>query len=152
MSKWEVLEQMFIGRDSRTLDEKGRLTIPVRHRPDLALGMVVTRGLDGGLFVFPMSEWERLAEKIKALPITNRAARSFSRFLLGDAADCRLDAQGRVLIPRFLLDNAGIDGEVAVIGQGGRLELWDTARLAEVQSDFENNGDGVASRFAELGI
>jgi len=143
---------MFIGRDSRTLDEKGRLTIPIRHRPDLALGMVITRGLDGGLFVFPMSEWERLAAKIKALPITNRAARAFSRFLLGDAADCKLDAQGRVLVPKFLLDIAGIDGEVAVIGQGSRLELWASARLAEVQCDFENNGDDVASRFAELGI
>ena len=143
---------MFIGRDSRTLDEKGRLTIPVRHRPDLALGMVVTRGLDGGLFVFPRSEWECLAEKINALPITNRSARSFSRFLLGDAADCKLDGQGRVLIPRFLLDIARIDGEVAVIGQGGRLELWAAVRLAEVQSDFENNGEGVASRFADLGI
>lgn len=143
---------MFIGRDSRNLDEKGRLTIPVRHRPDLALGMVITRGLDGGLFMFPMSEWDRLAEKIKALPITNPTARAFSRFLLGDAADCRLDGQGRVLIPRFLLNIAAIDGEIVVIGQGGRLELWAAARLAEMQSGFESNGDNVAGGFAELGI
>ena len=143
---------MFIGRDSRALDDKGRLTIPARHRPDLVLGMVITRGLDGGLFVFPMPEWEGLAAKIKALPITNPTARAFSRFLLGDAANCNLDGQGRVLIPRFLLDVAGIDGEVVLIGQGGRLELWATERLAEVQTEFESNGDDVASGFAELGI
>ena len=152
MPRWEALEQMFIGRDSRTLDEKGRLIIPVRHRPDLALGMVVTRGLDGGLFVFPMPEWDRLAEKIKALPITNPTARAFSRFLLGDAARCKLDGQGRVLVPRFLLGVAGIDGEAVIIGQGGRLELWAAERLAGVQSDFENDTDNVASGFAELGI
>ncbi len=143
---------MFIGRDSRALDDKGRLTIPARHRPDLVLGMVITRGLDGGLFVFPIPEWERRAEKIKALPITNPTARAFSRFLLGDAANCKLDSQGRVLIPRFLLDVAGIDGDVVVIGQGGRLELWATERLEEVQSEFESNGDNAASGFAELGI
>ena len=147
-----ALEQMFIGRDSRTLDEKGRCTIPVRHRPGLAMGMVVTRGLDGGLFVFPMPEWSRLVEKIRALPITNPAARSFSRFLLGDAADCKLDGQGRVLVPRFLLDIAAIDGEAVIIGQGGRLELWDASRLAEVQGSFESDPHKVASGFAELGV
>jgi len=143
---------MFMGRDSRTLDEKGRLTIPVKHRPGLAMGMVVTRGLDGGLFVFPMPEWNRLVEKIQALPITNPTARVFSRFLLGDAADCKLDGQGRVLVPRFLLGIAGIDSEVVVIGQGARLELWDASRLAEVQGEFEGDPQKVASGFAELGV
>jgi MraZ protein len=114
--------------------------------------MVVTKGLDGGLFLFPMAEWERLAEKIEALPITNPTARAFSRFLMGDAADCKLDGQGRVLIPRLLLDAAGVDGEVMVIGQGARLEIWAAERLEDVQGKFEKDPEHIASAFADLGI
>jgi MraZ protein len=99
-----------------------------------------------------MPEWNRLVDRIKELPITNPTARAFSRFLLGDAAECKLDGQGRVLVPKFLLDIAGIDSEAVIIGQGGRLELWDATRLAEVQDGFESDPQKVAGGFAELGV
>ena len=97
---------MFLGEFSHNLDDKGRLTIPAKFRDELAGGLVITRGLDRCLFVFPRQGWDNLAQKIAALPLTQRNARNFSRLMFSGAADFIPDRQGRVLIPQGLRDYA----------------------------------------------
>jgi len=143
---------MFMGRYPRTIDDKGRITIPAKIREDLEGGMVVTRGFDGCLFIFPLPKWERLAEQIDELPLTNPTARAFTRFMFANACDCRPDRQGRILIPKYLLDHAGIGDEAVIIGSNSHLELWSPARLEEAQSRVEKDPEFVISKFAELGI
>jgi MraZ protein len=146
-----VIEQMFLGEFSNTIDNKGRLTIPSRFRPDVATGVVVTRGLDGCLVVYTNAEWELLAARVNALPITDRRARDFRRFVFGSAAEAMPDRQGRVLIPAFLREYAGIDGEVAIVGMNTYIEIWNPETWQAMRQGVEDD-DANAERWAELGI
>ena len=115
---------MFMGEYNHTLDEKGRLIIPSKFREGLGHEFVITKGMDGCLFGFPMDEWENFEEKLKSLPMTNKEARQFVRFFLAGAADIEPDKSGRMLIPNNLREYAGITREVVLIGVGGRIEIW----------------------------
>jgi len=143
---------MFIGRYPRAIDNKGRIAIPVRLRHDLKGEMVVTRGLDGCLWLFPTAEWERFAEHIGELPLTNPTARAFTRFMFANACACKPDKQGRILIPKYLLEAADIGDEAVVIGSNSRLEIWEPTRLEEVQSRVEADPELVIAEFAALDI
>ena len=143
---------MFIGRYPRTIDDKGRIAIPAKIRDGLEAGVVITRGFDGCLFMFPVPEWERFAERISVLPLTNPTARAFTRFTFANACDCKPDRQGRILIPKYLLELAGILDEAVIIGSNSHLELWSAIRLEEAQSRIEEDPELVISKFAELGI
>src|SRR5690606_35225685 len=101
---------------THNIDDKGRLTIPARFRGELAAGLVVTCGFDRNLMVFPMSEWEKLAEKISAQPLSNESVREFRRRVFSQAVDLEPDRQGRILLPQTLRDFAGIDGEAVIAG------------------------------------
>src|SRR3990167_9798559 len=100
---------MFIGEYTHNLDEKGRVQIPAKFRAKLSAGAVITRGLDFCLFLYPKEEWNKIAEKIANLPLSNAASRSFSRLLLAGAMEVELDKQGRIIIPGFLRNFAGIN-------------------------------------------
>jgi MraZ protein len=151
-SQWvKALEQMFLGEFNHTVDDKARVTIPARFRPHLAKGIVITRGLDGCLALYPRGEWEALAQRVNALPITDRRARDFRRFVFGSAAESAPDRQGRVLIPAYLRQYAGIDGEVTVVGMNTYIEIWSSETWQAVRQDVENDRDNV-ERWAELGI
>lgn len=143
---------MFLGEYEHTIDEKGRITIPARFRAELAPGLVVTRGLDGCLFVYPTDEWGRLADRINALPLTQRDARTFTRLMYSGASHAEPDRQGRVLIPQYLREFAGIESEAVVIGLYSRIEIWDPARWREVRRKAEEEGDAIAEQLANLGI
>jgi MraZ protein len=142
---------MFLGEFNHTVDEKGRMTIPARFRPDLAQGVVVTRGLDGCLALYPNAEWERLAQKVNALPLTDRRARDFRRFMFGSASEAVPDRQGRVLIPVYLRDYANVDGEVTVVGMNTYIEIWNPETWQTMRQGVEIDDDNV-ERWAELGI
>lgn len=143
---------MFYGEFEHSIDDKGRLTIPAKFREDLAGGVVVTRGLDGCLWAYPRYEWEKLAEKIAAMPSTNSAARSFARFMFSSAFDSIPDRQGRVLIPQKLRDYAGISNETAVIGVMNRVEIWNPAQWNDAFSKVEADPDAIVQQLEELGI
>ncbi len=143
---------MFLGEYEHTIDDKGRITIPARFRPELAPGLVVTRGLDGCLFVYPTEEWAQLAERINALPLTQRDARTFTRLMYSGAAHAEPDRQGRVLIPQYLREFAGIEAESVVIGLYSRIEIWNPDRWREVRRKAEEEGDAIAEQLANLGI
>jgi MraZ protein len=144
-------DAMFLGAFVHTIDGKGRLTVPAKFRADLAAGLVVTRGIDRCLAVYPMEEWERLAEKVSALPMTDRRARAFRRLVFADAADAIPDKQGRVLIPPRLREYAGLDGDVVVTGLDTFIEVWNPGSWDEERGRVEAEDVDVEG-WAALGI
>ena len=115
---------MFMGEYNHTIDAKGRLIIPSRFRELLGEEFVLTRGLDGCLSIYPMDEWVAFEEKLRALPLTNKDARTFSRFFVAGATTCQLDKQGRILVPQTLRQFAGLDKDVVLTGNLNRIEVW----------------------------
>ncbi len=142
---------MFLGEFIHTIDEKGRLAIPARFRADLAIGLVVTRGIDRCLAIYPMEEWEQLADKVSGLPMTDRRARAFRRLVFANASDVTLDKQGRVLIPPRLREYAGLDGEVVVTGLNTYIEVWGPGSWGEERERVEGDEANIEG-WADLGI
>ncbi len=142
---------MFLGEYAHTIDEKGRLTIPARFRGELAAGVVVTRGMDRCLTLYPMTEWNRLAKKVSELPVADRRARMLRRLVFGGAADVVPDKQGRVLIPPNLREYAKLDGEVIVTGLHTYIEVWNLESWGKEREDLEQERE-QATEWAELGI
>ncbi|MFW5940813.1 MAG: division/cell wall cluster transcriptional repressor MraZ [Chloroflexota bacterium] len=141
---------MFLGEYTHTIDDKGRITIPAKFRGELATGLVVTRGFDQNLMVFPLKEWEALAERIAQRPLGDEDVRAFRRRVFSGAVDLAPDRQGRIVLPQYLRDFAGIDGEVVVAGVFNYIELWNTEAWQSVRASIEDNND--ASRWEDLGI
>ena len=138
---------MFLGTHQPRLDDKGRLILPAKFRERLASGLVVTRGQERCLYVFPMEEFMRVADDLKAAPDTSKAVRDYLRVFLSGASDEIPDKQGRVTIPATLREYAGLSRECTVIGAGSRLELWDTAAwetyLAGTEQAFADQAEEV---------
>lgn len=142
---------MFLSEFTHTLDDKGRLTIPSKYREELEHGLVITRGLDGCLFVFTHQDWAKLTEKLgEQLPFTQKSARELSRFLFAGATDTTVDRQGRVLIPAYLREYANLETEVVIIGANTRLELWDPNRWRESIQEVESNAEMIAEQFSHI--
>ena len=116
---------MLIGEYHHNIDEKGRLIIPAKFREEIGNSFVVTKGLDGCLFVYSLVEWEKIINKLKTLPFTKKDARTFSRFFLASATVCEFDRQGRINLMNSLTLYAGLKKECAIIGVNDRLEIWD---------------------------
>ncbi len=115
---------MFLGTHTPRLDEKGRLILPAKFREELSEGLVLTRGQERCIYVFSMSEFERVHEQMRAAPISSRQARDYNRVFLSGASDEVPDKQGRITIPAALRTYAGLDRDLAVIGAGSRAEIW----------------------------
>ena len=143
---------MFIGEYQHGLDDKGRLAVPAKFRADLKLGAVVTRGLDKCLFIYTKKAWTELAEKLARLPISKANTRAFSRLMLAGAMDVEIDGQGRVLVPDYLREYAGIKKQVVVAGLYNRLELWDTTRWNSYKKTTEKDSGDIAEAMGELGV
>ena len=141
---------MFLGEFEHTIDDKGRLTIPAKFREELRDGIVVTRGLDGCLWAYTRSEWERLAEKISKLPSTNRPARNFARFMFSSAVDSIPDRQGRILVTQNLRDYADIKNETVIIGVMNRIEIWNPTKWAKVIDEVEDTPESMVSQLEDI--
>ena len=143
---------MFFGRFGHTIDDKGRLTIPAKYRTSLASGVVVTRGIERCLYIYPLAEWDHLSSQIRQLPLTSKEARSMTRFLFAEAADCVPDKQGRVLIPAYLRDYANLKSDVIVAGSHDHLEVWNPDAYEQDNRHLEDDVEIVAAKLGELGI
>lgn len=128
---------MFLGTHSPRLDDKGRLILPARFREQLAGGLVVTRGQDRCLYVFTGRDFEELHDRLRQAPVSSKQARDYLRVLLSGASDEVPDKQGRITIPTALRQYAGLTRDLAVIGAGSRVELWDAAAWATYLADRE---------------
>ena len=139
---------MLIGEYRHSLDPKGRVNFPAKLREDLGDSFIICKGLDNCLYVYRMSEWDKLVEKTSALPSSK--ARTIQRFFFASAVCCEPDKQGRVLIPAHLREYAGLTKDVTVIGASVRAEIWDSERY---QSSCEElTSDSIAESMDELGF
>ena len=143
---------MFIGEYKHNLDEKGRLAVPKKFRKALEKGLVVTRGLDTSLFLFPKEEWDKLAEKLSSLPLGNSNSRAFARLMLAGAMDIMLDKQGRVVLPEYLRVYADLKKSVVLAGLYNRLELWSEKNGEVYKKKVEQDAESVAEQLGDLGI
>jgi MraZ protein len=139
---------MLLGEHEHALDDKNRLTLPARLRMELGDRVVVTRGLDGCLYVYAAPEWEKLAERVGRLDPLSREARTMQRHFFASGMDAELDKQGRIVIPANLLESAGIGREVTVAGIYDHLEIWDRAAWRAQRQTVEGSAEDVAERLA----
>lgn len=142
---------MFSGEYEHALDEKWRLIIPAKFRPGLAEGLFVTRGMDGCLFVFPPNAWRILSEQVATLPLSQPGARLFSRMIFS-GTECKLDKQGRILLPLPLREHANIENEVVVVGVNSRLEIWSKERWQEQTAKMEDESGSIGEQLTNFGI
>ena len=142
---------MLIGEFEHSLDAKGRLIMPAKLRESIGDTFVVTKGLDGCLFAFSITEWTNFEEKLKSLPLSNKNSREFVRFFLSGATECEIDKQGRFLIPNNLREAAGLVKETVIIGVGTRIEIWDKEKWMTYSSDNISVED-IAENMTMLGI
>ena len=141
---------MFMGEYNHTIDAKGRLIIPSKFRELLGEEFVLTKGLDGGLSIYPMDEWNAFEEKLRALPLTNKNARTFTRFFVAGATNCELDKQGRILVPQTLREFAGLEKDVVLTGNLNRIEVWSKEKWSE-NCDYDDM-DSIAEGMQDMGI
>ena len=141
---------MFMGEYNHIIDAKGRLIIPARFRELLGEESILTKGLDGCLSIYPMDAWEAFETKLRALPLTNKNARTFTRFFVAGATNCELDRQGRILVPQTLREFAGLEKEVVLTGNLDRIEIWSKEKWSE-NCNYDDM-DSIAESMQDMGI
>ena len=143
---------MFMGEYGHTIDAKGRIIVPAKFRESLGDNFIITKGLDNCLFVYTNEEWQRFEEKLKTLPLTNKNARTFTRFFLAGAASVEVDKQGRILLPSVLREFAGLEKDVVLVGVASRIEIWSKDRWLQSISTYDDDMDEVAANMESLGF
>ncbi len=143
---------MFIGEYTHSIDQKGRMAIPVKLRKELGSGAVITRGLDNCLWVFTKKEWENLAGKLGALPISDPKSRAFSRLMLAGAMEVEFDSQGRALIPGYLKEYASLKNQAVIAGLYSRLEIWNSQKWQAFKESTEKQTDEISRHMMDLGV
>ncbi len=141
---------MLIGEYEHSLDTKGRLIMPAKLREDIGEKFILTKGLDGCLFAFSLEEWKNFETKLRALPISNKDARAFSRFFFAGAIDCEIDKQGRFLISSNLREFAQLEKEIVIVGMDSRIEIWSKDKWQNTDNDI--SADEIAAKMEMLGI
>ena len=141
---------MLIGEYEHSLDVKGRIIMPAKFRDDIGDKFIVTKGLDGCLFAFSKEEWTKFEEKLSTLPISNKDARTFTRFFFAGAIDCELDKQGRFLISSNLREFAGFTKDVVIVGMNSRIEIWSKEKWEDCNDNL--SADDIAEKMEMLGI
>lgn len=140
----------FIGTYYHRLDERNRFSVPKQFRRQLDEKGILTRGLDGCLFLYRFSDWQEIADQLPHSPLTKRDARSFSRHLLTGASEVEIDKIGRILVPKNLKDFAGLQNQLAILGVGNRVEIWSLSKWKKYQKEMEVSSEEVAERLTEM--
>ena len=144
------MKNTFMGEYNHTIDQKGRIIVPSKFREMLGEHFIVTKGLDKCLWVFTSDEWEEFSGKLTSLPVAKKDARSVAKFFLAGAMEAETDKMGRILLPQYLRDFAKLDTDVAIIGVGSRVEIWDKAAWDE-ESTFDDI-DEIAEHMGDWGF
>ncbi|HCI04516.1 TPA: cell division/cell wall cluster transcriptional repressor MraZ [Patescibacteria group bacterium] len=142
---------MLIGEYRHNIDAKKRVAIPAKFRKEIGREAVITKGQEKCLFVYPMSEWKKVAEKLSELPTGSSDSRNFVRIFLSGAVDVEIDALGRVLLPDYLKDFAGLKEKVVIAGVYKRLEIWNEENWDAYKEAIEKQTDMLAEKLGELG-
>lgn len=141
---------MFIGEYNHNVDAKGRVSLPARFRDDLTETFYITKGLESCLFIYDENEWKAIDAKMRALRVTAKAARSFSRLFYGSAQELSADRQGRILIPSSLISYADIDKEVVIVGVSNRIEIWAKEKWATYMEATSDSYEDLAEQLEDL--
>ena len=141
---------MFMGQYNHTIDTKGRLIVPSKFRELLGDEFVVSKGMDGCLFVYANEDWTAFEQKLTSLPLINKEARKFARFFLAGASQVEADKQGRILIASNLREFAGLDKDVVLVGVGSRIEIWSLEKWEGM--DFDDDMDDISATMESLGL
>jgi MraZ protein len=143
---------MLIGQYEHTIDVKKRLALPAKFRGELGDKIIITRGIEGCLAVYTDKEWKIMSDKLGALTISQAEARSFTRMILAGAMEVSLDKLGRILVPDYLKDYAGLKKNVVICGLSNRLEIWDSEKWEIYKKAAEKGVDEIVSKLGGLGI
>jgi len=143
---------MFIGEYTYSIDDKKRLAIPSKFRSLLGTKAIITRGLDNCLFLYTSKEWEKLAQKLSQLPLSQADARGFARLMLAGAMEAHFDNLGRILVPDYLKDYAALKKKVVIAGLFNRIEIWDETTWNRYKQKTEKDVGNIAERLKELGV
>jgi MraZ protein len=142
---------MLSGAYEHTLDDKGRVSLPARHRSEMDDWLILLPGLDGQINVYPRIVWQKVADNVAAQNQALRPVRDLTR-ILHTATECQVDRQGRILIPPSLRTGAQLDTDVVILGMHDHLEIWSQTRWREVWARLESEGSDIAEKLAELGL
>lgn len=143
---------MLLGEYEHSIDTKGRMAMPAKLREGLGAKFIITKGLDGCLFVYSIDEWQRVEQKLASLPMSRKTARDFTRFLFGGACEAECDKQGRVLLPANLRRYAALERDAVIVGVGSRAEIWDAAKWQQYNEESAEDVNELAEQLADLGI
>ncbi len=143
---------MLIGEYRHTIDAKKRVAVPANFRKELGKKIVMTRGLDNCLFVYPLASWQKVSEQLKGLSMGQADARGFNRFMLAGATPTDIDGMGRILIPDYLKDFADLKTKVVIAGINDRVEIWDEKRWKDYTERIEKQADALAEKLGEVGV
>lgn len=143
---------MLIGEYLHTLDPKKRLSLPARFRKEVGSQVVVTRGLDHCLFMYPEAQWREIMSKLESLPVGQENTRGITRFILAGAVEVEVDGAGRILIPEYLKEFAKLSSKVVLAGVADRIEIWDEAIWHEYKKKIEQSAEGMAQTLGDVGL
>jgi MraZ protein len=143
---------MLIGEYTHTIDPKKRLSLPSKFRRELGKKIVVTRGLDNCLFVYPIDEWKKISGKLAELGVGKADTRGFNRFILSGAVEAIIDSLGRILVPEYLRNFASLKDKVVLAGVQTRVEIWDEKKWGEYKKKIEKQADSMAEKLGDIGI
>ena len=142
---------MLIGEYIHTLDEKKRVSLPVKFRKEMGKKIIVTAGLDNCLWVFTLAQWNRISEKLSDFSMLQADNRSFNRYMFGSATEVEVDTIGRILLPEFLVSRAGLKNKVALVGVQDRAEIWNEEKWKEYKNVVEKEADQLAEKLGQAG-
>jgi MraZ protein len=143
---------MLIGEYSHSLDDKNRVSLPVKFRKEMGKNLVITPGLDSCLFVFTQKEWKKIALKLSESSLLQSDNRSFSRFMFGGATEVEVDSIGRILVPDFLKERVSLLNKVVIIGVESRVEIWNESKWKKYKTVVEKEADTLAEKLGSLGV
>ena len=156
--KWETgkllyfMKRMLIGEHIHTIDEKNRLSLPAKFRKELGKVVVLAPGLDKSIFMFTVSEWKKIANKLSESSLLQSDNRSFNRFMFGGAVEVDVDGSGRILVPDFLKDRAVLKNKVAIIGVQNRVEIWNDKEWSTYKKNVEDHANELAEKLGQVGV
>jgi MraZ protein len=142
---------MLIGEYIHTLDEKKRVSLPVRFRKEIGKKIIVTAGLDNCLWIFTQNQWKDISEKLSGFSMLQADNRSFNRYMFGSATEIEVDTLGRILLPEFLTSRANLKNKVAVVGVQDRIEIWNEDLWKENKNTVEKKVDQLAEKLGQAG-
>ncbi len=143
---------MLIGEYTHVIDDKKRVSLPSKFRKEIGKKVVITHGLDNCLFLYSQKQWMNVAAKLSSLSIGKAQSRGFNRFMLAGAVEVEVDSIGRILIPDFLKEFAGLAEKVIIAGVNDRAEIWDETRWREYKKQIEKDADSLAEKLGEVGV